>query len=175
MGIRDNVCAPCARNPQKAIAYAWFTSIILVAIAFVCACVAASKQEGVDAVKGSKSLAFASIWTALLLILLCIGGSMVMRRYRTSLAVGFFLGVVIIMSQQMLILFAVFAGRAEDTTNDSEKPADSAFAAFCFFLFVVYTGFAIMLAMFRADIIADTNTSTKYDGEADLPHNSVGV
>jgi hypothetical protein len=38
-----------------------------------------------------------------------------MRKYRTSLAVGFFLGVVTIMSQQMLILFAVFAGRAADT------------------------------------------------------------
>jgi hypothetical protein len=51
----------------------------------------------------------------LLLIILCIGGSLVMRKYRTSLAVGFFLGVVTIMSQQMLILFAVFAGRAGDT------------------------------------------------------------
>jgi hypothetical protein len=51
----------------------------------------------------------------LLLIILCIGGSLVMRKYRTSLAVGFFLGVVTIMSQQMLILFAVFAGRAADT------------------------------------------------------------
>jgi hypothetical protein len=44
MALRDNLCAPCARNPQKAIAYAWFTSIILVAIAFICACVAAKEQ-----------------------------------------------------------------------------------------------------------------------------------
>jgi hypothetical protein len=50
--------------------------------------------------------------------MLCIGGSMVMRRYRTSLAVGFFLGVVAVMSQQMLIFCAVFAGRASDTTNE---------------------------------------------------------
>jgi hypothetical protein len=44
MGIRDGVCAPCARNPQKAIAYAWFASIILVVLAFICAIVVAVQQ-----------------------------------------------------------------------------------------------------------------------------------
>lgn len=65
-----------------------------------------------------------------------------MRKYRTSLAVGFFLGVVIIMSQTMLVLFAVFVGRASTTDDEDEKPADRAFAAFCFFLWIVYTAFA---------------------------------
>lgn len=65
-----------------------------------------------------------------------------MRKYRTSLAVGFFLGVVTIMSQTMLVLFAVFAGRASTTSDKDEKPADRAFAAFCFFLWIVYTAFA---------------------------------
>lgn len=78
----------------------------------------------------------------LLLIGLSVGGSLVMRKYRTSLAVGFFLGVVTIMSQTMLVLFAVFAGRASTTSDKDEKPADRAFAAFCFFLWIVYTAFA---------------------------------
>lgn len=65
-----------------------------------------------------------------------------MRKYRTSLAVGFFLGVVIIMSQTMLVLFAVFVGRASTTDDADEKPADRAFAAFCFFLWIVYSAFA---------------------------------
>lgn len=78
----------------------------------------------------------------LLLIGLSVGGSLVMRKYRTSLAVGFFLGVVVIMSQTMLVLFAVFAGRATTAEDDSEKPADRAFAAFCLFLWIVYTTFA---------------------------------
>jgi hypothetical protein len=34
-------------------------------------------------------------------------------------------------------------------TNSAERPADRAFAAFCFFLFVVYGLFAAMLAVFR--------------------------
>lgn len=78
----------------------------------------------------------------LLLIGLSVGGSLVMRKYRTSLAVGFFLGVVIIMSQTMLVLFAVFAGRASTSEDQDEKPADRAFAAFCFFLWIVYSTFA---------------------------------
>ena len=78
----------------------------------------------------------------LLLTGLSVGGSLVMRKYRTSLAVGFFLGVVAIMSQTMLVLFAVFAGRASTTDDEDEKPADRAFAAFCFFLCIVYTSFA---------------------------------
>lgn len=78
----------------------------------------------------------------LLLIGLSVGGSLVMRKYRTSLAVGFFLGVVVIMSQTMLVLFAVFAGRASTTDDEDEKPADRAFAAFCFFLWIVYSAFA---------------------------------
>lgn len=82
------------------------------------------------------------ILKVLLLIGLSVGGSLVMRKYRTSLAVGFFLGVVIIMSQTMLVLFAVFAGRASTTDDSDEKPADRAFAAFCFFLWLVYTAFA---------------------------------
>ena len=81
----------------------------------------------------------------LLLIGLSVGGSLVMRKYRTSLAVGFFLGVVMIMSQTMLVLFAVFAGRASTSADDDEKPADRAFASFCFFLWIVYTAFAGMI------------------------------
>lgn len=76
-----------------------------------------------------------------------------MRKYRTSLAVGFFLGVVIIMSQTMLVLFAVFAGRASTSEDDDEKPADRAFAAFCFFLWIVYSAFAGERASERATAV----------------------
>ncbi|CAM9390155.1 unnamed protein product [Ectocarpus sp. 6 AP-2014] len=159
MSIRNALCAPCDKNPQKAIAYAWFTSIVMVMVAFICACASAAHSDG----DGSASLGFAAVWTVLLLIGLSVGGSLVMRKYRTSLAVGFFLGVVIIMSQTMLVLFAVFAGRASTTEDVDEKPADRAFAAFCFFLWIVYSTFAGMLAVFREDIIMDD--TTKYEDD----------
>ncbi|CAM9907907.1 unnamed protein product [Discosporangium mesarthrocarpum] len=172
MGIRNALCGPCDKNPQKAIAYAWFTSIVIVVIAFICACAFTAHSGGY----GSGALEFSAIWTVLLLIGLSVGGSLVMRKYRTSLAVGFFLGVVMIMSQTMLILFAIFAGRAT-TTNDSDEPAsDRAFAAFCFFLFMVYSTFAGMLAVFREDIILDDTTKYEDDGvPEDASQPPVGV
>lgn len=59
MSIRNALCAPCDKNPQKAIAYAWFTSIVMVVVAFICACAAAGKSGG----DGSVSLGFAAVWT----------------------------------------------------------------------------------------------------------------
>lgn len=53
------LCATCDKNPQKAIAYAWFTSIVFVVVAFICACAATGKNGG----DGSASLGFAAIWT----------------------------------------------------------------------------------------------------------------
>lgn len=59
MSIRNALCAPCDKNPQKAIAYAWFTSIVMVIVAFICACAAAGHSDG----EGSASLGFAAVWT----------------------------------------------------------------------------------------------------------------
>lgn len=59
MSIRNALCAPCDKNPQKAIAYAWFTSIVMVMVAFICACAAAAHSDG----DGSASLGFAAVWT----------------------------------------------------------------------------------------------------------------
>lgn len=59
MSIRNALCAPCDKNPQKAIAYAWFTSIVMVMVAFICACATAAHNDG----EGSASLGFAAVWT----------------------------------------------------------------------------------------------------------------
>ena len=70
---------------------------------FIVACVVSS-----DASTDSKALKFAGFWTVLLMIALVIGGTLVMRRYQTPLALGFFLGVVVFMANQCLILTAIF-------------------------------------------------------------------
>ncbi|CAM9501467.1 unnamed protein product [Phaeothamnion confervicola] len=167
VNMRNSICAPCDKSPQKSIAYAWFLSIILVLIAFICACAAAASQ---GAATSDTALGFAVVWTVLLMIVLSIGGSLVMRKYRTALAVGFFLGVVVIMSQQMLILFAIFVDHAKDSSGDQQH-SYRAFSAFAFFLFIVYGIFAWMLAVFREDIIADD--TPKYEEDVTAP--PVGV
>ena len=128
---------------------------MLVFIAFIVGCVAASRETG-----GSSALGFAAIWTVILCVILSVGGTLVMRKFQTSLAIGFFLGVVAVMSQQMLIIAAIFAGEADARSDDDpaskdQKSAESAMAVFAMFLFAVYSAFAVLLAVFRKDLIRD--------------------
>lgn len=48
---------------------------------------------------------FASFYSALMLCILSIGGTMIMRKFHNSMAVGFFLGGVLSMSQMFFVLF----------------------------------------------------------------------
>ena len=47
---------------------------------------------------------FASFWSGIMLIGLCVGGTMIMRRFHNSMAVGFFMGSVVAMGQMFLLL-----------------------------------------------------------------------
>ena len=55
------------------------------------------------------------------------------------------------MANQCLILTAIFGEESEYNSNS----AAGAFATFSFFLFMIYSIFGGMLAVFRADLIQD--------------------
>jgi hypothetical protein len=59
------------------------------------------------AVMGTRpfSEGFASFWSAAMLCLLSIGGTMIMRKFHNSMAVGFFMGGVVSISQMFFVLF----------------------------------------------------------------------
>jgi hypothetical protein len=59
------------------------------------------------AVMGTRpfSEGFASVWSGAMLCALCIGGTMIMRKFHNSMAVGFFMGSVVSMSQMFFLLF----------------------------------------------------------------------
>lgn len=93
----------------------------------------------------SKSLGFVGIWAMFLVIGLSVGGTMVMRKYQTPLAVGFLIGVVLMMSLQMFSLSILFAGAAYLARQERDKGNDStsvhsndAGSVFSFFMFVLY-------------------------------------
>lgn len=48
---------------------------------------------------------FSAMWSTIIIVGLCIGGTMVMRRFHTSIAVGFFMGSVVATSQLFFLLF----------------------------------------------------------------------
>jgi len=60
-----------------------------------------------------------------------------------------FLGSILIMANQCLILTAIFGSEA--SINDD--PASGVFATFTFFLCCVYSVFGIVLGVFRRDLV----------------------
>jgi lysylphosphatidylglycerol synthetase-like protein (DUF2156 family) len=165
--FKKTICC-LIRNPKREITYAWLVSLVFVLVAFIVACVSASrmKQTSTDQVT-----AFSAVWTSILLLLISLVGTIIMRRYQTSLSIGFLLGVIFIMTQQMLIVFAFFAEQAKDPTNTTDVTmAQQAMAVFSFFIFIVYAGFGTMLAVFRNDIIKEEIPSSDPAGDYDI-HN----
>ena len=49
--------------------------------------------------------AFVSLWSATVLLLLCVGGTVIMRKFQSSVAVGFFMGCVVAASQMFFLIF----------------------------------------------------------------------
>jgi hypothetical protein len=53
--------------------------------------------------------AFISMWSAIVLLILCIGGTIIMRKFQSSVFVGFFMGSVVAASQMFFMLFLMWA------------------------------------------------------------------
>merc|ERR1740139_755680 len=77
------------------------------AVLFVVSCfVVVSIQTSVSG--GSNALSFAALWTGLVQIVMAVLGTFVLKRFPTSFSVGFFLGLVVVVAQQNLIMCATF-------------------------------------------------------------------
>ncbi|KAJ1458295.1 hypothetical protein M885DRAFT_614647 [Pelagophyceae sp. CCMP2097] len=152
--IHNKLCFPFAENPKKYITYAWFASIILVVIVFICACALADKHRG----GGTTAFGFAAVWTTIMCVAVALGGTVVMRKFQTAYAIGAFLGVIAVLANQCLILVAVFG---TESGNDSghKKQTDDVFSVFMFFIACVYIFFAALLAVFRNDLIKEEPTN----------------
>jgi hypothetical protein len=62
----------------------------------------------------NKAEGFMSVWSGILLVILCIGGTLIMRKFHNSMAVGFFMGGVVATSQMFFMLFLLYVKRARE-------------------------------------------------------------
>eukprot|EP00518_Triparma_eleuthera_P014526 CAMPEP_0182472952 /NCGR_PEP_ID=MMETSP1319-20130603/23104_1 /TAXON_ID=172717 /ORGANISM="Bolidomonas pacifica, Strain RCC208" /LENGTH=173 /DNA_ID=CAMNT_0024673697 /DNA_START=51 /DNA_END=569 /DNA_ORIENTATION=- len=138
-------------SPKKRVSCLWFLSMVFI-FAFVFCAIAVAATNDCDSQSCSKSSGFAAMWTMLQIIGVAIGGTKVMRRYKTPLAVGFLGGVVTMLSMSMFTLFVHFAGMANRDDTVDDQP-DRAAAAFCFLLFMIYAVFALVLMCNREHVI----------------------
>jgi cation transporter-like permease len=71
--------------------------------------------------------------------------------------------MVFIMTNQMLIVFVIFADYAKyNTDGPTVQAAERAMAAFSFFLFVMYAFVGSLLATFRNDIVPPEGSLLTY-------------
>ena len=100
------------------------------------------------------SESFASFWSALLLVFLIIGGTMIMRKFHNSMAVGFFMGCVVACSQLFACLSLVYTGYGKDqqlADQSSKEEALMAILALC--QAILLGSFAAILAAHRSEIL----------------------
>ena len=82
--------------------------------------------------------------------MLCVMGAVgtfILHRLSTNFSIGFFLGLLVVMSQQNIILFAAFNNYQ---TSNSENQI---FASLSLLLGIVYLVFAILLGHFRDQVV----------------------
>ena len=97
---------------------------------------------------GSHALMLGAIWTGILHLVLAILGTFVLKRFPTSFALGFFLGILVVCANQNIILFGVFHGYPYGNAETNHI-----FSSLCFTLSVVLVFFTALLVHFKDDLV----------------------
>ena len=97
---------------------------------------------------GSRALVVAAVWTGIVHLILAVLGTFILKRFPTSFAVGFLLGILLVIANQDLILFGTFRGY-----NFGSPATNQAFGAVGFLIFVGLTLFAVLLFHFKKHVV----------------------
>jgi len=90
----------CSGSTRRLIAGWWYSILALsLAMTLISIWVMSSRSRGEG---------FSSIWASVMMVILSIVGTMIMRRFHNSLAVGFFLGSIVASAQLFFVLFIVY-------------------------------------------------------------------
>jgi hypothetical protein len=145
-GILNKMFASCAPDPRGSVHRAWGISLLFVVVYFSLSIFEmVSLQKSGD---GSMALTIAAVWTGLIHLALGVLGTFVLKRFPTSFSVGFFLGVLVVLANQNIILYASF----HKYTQGSGK-ANQVFASLGFLLFAVLTFMSLLLVQFKNDVV----------------------
>uniref|UniRef100_A0A7S2S8F1 Uncharacterized protein n=1 Tax=Eucampia antarctica TaxID=49252 RepID=A0A7S2S8F1_9STRA len=140
-------------DPKGSITRAWGLSLLLISLFIVIACWEVYRLEESGA---SNALKVAAAWTGITQLLLAGLGSFIIDRFSTPFAVGFLIGLVLVMAQQNLLLCISFH-TIQHTTNNAH--VNTIFANFAFTLSILYIFFALVLINFREHIFVTPITA----------------
>uniref|UniRef100_A0A7S1ZUY8 Uncharacterized protein n=1 Tax=Trieres chinensis TaxID=1514140 RepID=A0A7S1ZUY8_TRICV len=155
-GLMGAMFTSCEADPRGSVHRAWGVSLIFIVMFFV---VAIAEVASLNTNDGSTALTIAASWTGLTQLAMAVLGTFVLKRFPTSFSVGFFLGLIVIVAQQNLLLFATFHGYRHGTPQSNHIFADLALT-----LFVVYVFFALILFHFREHILVAPVDAKNFTG-----------
>lgn len=117
----------------------------------------------------SVALVVATVWTGLIHLALGILGTFVLKRFPTSFSVGFFLGVLVVLANQNIILYASF-----HKYGQGSAAANQVFASLGFILFCVLSFMTVLLLHFRNDVVISPVDmgAARTDDEDEVPRNN---
>ncbi len=113
---------------------------------------------------GSIALIIASIWTGVIHLALGVLGTFVLKRFPTSFSVGFFLGVLVVLANQNIILFASFHKYTQGSPRSNQV-----FASLGFVLFVVLSFMSLLLVHFKHEVVVSPLDGAVPEDEGDAP------
>ncbi|GKY90842.1 hypothetical protein MPSEU_000057000 [Mayamaea pseudoterrestris] len=135
----------CQEDPRGSVHRAWGVCLIFILLYFV---VSVIEMINVQSNGGSMALVVGSVWTGIMHLLLGVVGTFVLKRFPTAFSIGFFLGTIMVILNQDLIVFGTFHayGYGKQRTNRM-------FANVALTLFGVLSVFSLMLYHFKRTII----------------------
>eukprot|EP00339_Tiarina_fusa_P019536 CAMPEP_0117042068 /NCGR_PEP_ID=MMETSP0472-20121206/29326_1 /TAXON_ID=693140 ORGANISM="Tiarina fusus, Strain LIS" /NCGR_SAMPLE_ID=MMETSP0472 /ASSEMBLY_ACC=CAM_ASM_000603 /LENGTH=183 /DNA_ID=CAMNT_0004753223 /DNA_START=64 /DNA_END=615 /DNA_ORIENTATION=+ len=157
-GILGKLFSSCAPDPRGSVHRAWGISLLFVVLYFVLAII---ELVNLETGGGSIALIIASVWTGIVHLALGVLGTFVLKRFPTSFSVGFLLGVLVVLSNQNLLLFATFSGYKQGSSGTNH-----AFAGLGLTLFGVLSFMSLLLVHFKNDVVvAPMGDDEDYAGE----------
>jgi len=139
-------------DPPRLVTVVWYVTIFFAFIFSICAIAFAAQNDDGDS-SDAGAIGFAGVWTMLLAIFLAIGGTFVLRKFKTPLAIGFLIGVVTIMSLNMIVLCALLdqeGTNCRDLNDRLDDGIDTCQAIGC------------QKAFYDPDAIGDNPTMNRY-------------
>jgi hypothetical protein len=116
---------------------------------------------------------FASIGAAIISVVLSVGGTMILRKFHNSMAVGFFMGSILATSQMFFTLALVYIGYAQEQKVLHDGGASVAkeeyFMAVASFLQSALLGsFALLLTAHRSELENPANATGDEEAQAEV-------
>lgn len=137
----------CGGSSRKLIAGWWYSILGMTAmLAFLSFLIVGGNRRW--------SESFCALWSAMMLCILSVGGTMIMRKFHNSMAVGFFMGSVVSMSQMFFLLFLLYISFGRDQAQASESFKEESWIGMVSLIQSILLGsFAGILAAHRSEIL----------------------